>query len=101
VHLKSRRARTKGAEVMSMSVYTRTLNQLQTAITAYIRNASQADLLQLFVNNIKQVQVCTEARGRHFQHFLYVHSDFLSALYYYFHAMVFWVMTPCSLVGEV
>jgi hypothetical protein len=34
----------------------RTLNELKTAITAYIRNISQADLQKVFANKIKRVQ---------------------------------------------
>jgi hypothetical protein len=46
------------------------LNELKMAITAYIRNTSQADLQKVFVNKIKRVQACTYARGHHFQHLL-------------------------------
>jgi len=46
----------------------RTLNQLKTAITAYIRNISQADLQKVFANKIKRVHACIDARGHHFQH---------------------------------
>jgi hypothetical protein len=46
----------------------RTLNELKTAVTAYIRNISQADLQKVFVNTIKRVQVCIDARGYHCQH---------------------------------
>jgi hypothetical protein len=35
------------------------LNELKSAITAYIRNISQADLQKMFANKIKQVQTCT------------------------------------------
>jgi hypothetical protein len=45
----------------------RTLNELKTAITAYIRNISQADVLKVFVNKIKRVQACIDVRGHHFQ----------------------------------
>jgi hypothetical protein len=48
-------------------VYERT-NQLKTAITAYIRNISQADLQKVFANKIKQVQACIDTRRHHFQH---------------------------------
>jgi hypothetical protein len=48
----------------------RTINELKTAITAYIRNFSQADLHKVFANKIKRVQACTDARGHHFQHIL-------------------------------
>jgi hypothetical protein len=47
-----------------------TLNELKTAITAYIRNISQADLQKVFANKIKWVQACIGARGHHFQHLL-------------------------------
>jgi hypothetical protein len=61
--------------------YRITLNELKTAITAYIRNILQADLQKVFVNKIKRVQACIDARGHHFQHLLYVHSDFLEVLW--------------------
>jgi hypothetical protein len=48
----------------------RTLNELKTSITAYIRNISQADLQKVFANKIKWVQACIDARGHHFQHLL-------------------------------
>jgi hypothetical protein len=48
----------------------RTLNEFKTAITAYIRNISQADLLKVFANKIKRVQACIDARGHHFQHLM-------------------------------
>jgi hypothetical protein len=48
----------------------RTLNELKTAVTAYIRNISQADLQKVFANEIKLVQACIDARGHHFQHLL-------------------------------
>jgi hypothetical protein len=57
----------------------RTLNELKTAITAYIRNISQADLQKVFANTIKRVQACIDARGHHFQHVLKVHGDFPNA----------------------
>jgi hypothetical protein len=47
----------------------RTLNELKTAITAYIRNITQADLQKVFVNEIKLVQTCIDTHGHHFQHF--------------------------------
>jgi len=47
----------------------RKFNESKTAITAYIRNISQADLQKVFANKIKRVQACTDARGRHFQQF--------------------------------
>jgi hypothetical protein len=46
------------------------LNELKTAVTAYIRNISQADLQKVFANKIKQVQACIDAHGHHFQHLL-------------------------------
>jgi hypothetical protein len=58
----------------------RTLNDFKTAITAFIRNISQADLQKFFEDKIKRVQVCIDARGHHFQHILKVHSDFPNAL---------------------
>jgi hypothetical protein len=48
----------------------RTLNELKTVITAYIRNISQADLQKVFANKIKRVQACIDACGHHFQHLL-------------------------------
>jgi hypothetical protein len=49
----------------------RTLDELKTAITAYIRNISQADLQKGFAKKkIKGVRGCTDARGDHFQHLL-------------------------------
>jgi hypothetical protein len=50
--------------------YRSNLNELKTEITAYIRNISQADLQKVFVNKIKRVKACIEARGHHFQHLL-------------------------------
>jgi hypothetical protein len=41
-----------------------------TAITAYIRKISQADLQKVFANKIKWVQACIDARGHHFHHLL-------------------------------
>jgi hypothetical protein len=58
-----------------------TLNELKTAITAYIRIISQADLHKVFANKIKWVQACTDAHGHHYYHLLEVHSDFPNALY--------------------
>jgi hydrogenase maturation factor HypF (carbamoyltransferase family) len=43
------------------------LNELKTAITAYIGNLSQADLQKVFANKIKQVQAYIDACGHHFQ----------------------------------
>jgi hypothetical protein len=40
----------------------RTLNELKTAITAYITNITQADLQKVFANKIKWVQACIDAR---------------------------------------
>jgi len=48
----------------------RTLNELKTAITAYIRNISQADLQKVLANKIKWVQAYIDAHGHHFQHLL-------------------------------
>jgi hypothetical protein len=48
----------------------RTLDEFKTAITAYIRNISQAELQKVFANKIKQVQACIDARGHHFQQHL-------------------------------
>jgi hypothetical protein len=41
----------------------RTLNELKTAVTAYIRNISKADLQNVFSNKIKRVQACVDTRG--------------------------------------
>jgi hypothetical protein len=60
----------------------RTLNELQTTVTAYVRNISQADLEIVFANKIKRVQACIDARGHHFQHRLQVHSYFPNSLYF-------------------
>jgi len=46
------------------------VNELKTAITAYIRNISQAVLQKVFANKIKWAQACTDARGHHFQRLL-------------------------------
>jgi Na+/phosphate symporter len=46
----------------------RTLNDLKTAITAYMRNISQADLQKVFVNRMKRVQACIDACSHHFKH---------------------------------
>jgi hypothetical protein len=46
----------------------RTLNELKTAIAAYISNISQADLQNVIPNKIKRVQACIDAREHHFQH---------------------------------
>jgi hypothetical protein len=49
----------------------RMLNELKTAITAYVRNISQENLQKkMFVNKMKQVQACIDARGHNFQHLL-------------------------------
>jgi hypothetical protein len=47
-----------------------TLSEVKTAITAFIKNISQADLQKVFANKIKRVQACIDARGHHFQHLL-------------------------------
>jgi len=36
------------------------MHELKTAITAYLRNISQADLQKVFANKIKRVQTCTD-----------------------------------------
>jgi hypothetical protein len=46
----------------------RKLNELKTAITAFIRNISQADLQKVFVNECKLVQACIDTHGHHFRH---------------------------------
>jgi hypothetical protein len=48
----------------------RSLNEIKPAITAYIRNISQADLQKVFSNKTKRVQGYIDARGHHFQHLL-------------------------------
>jgi hypothetical protein len=47
-----------------------TLNELKTAVTAYIRNIPQADMHKMFANKIKRVQACIDDRGHHFLHIL-------------------------------
>jgi hypothetical protein len=59
----------------------RTLSELKTAITAYIRNISQANLQKVFANKIKRVQACIDAHVHHFQHPLQVRIDFQNALH--------------------
>jgi hypothetical protein len=51
----------------------RKLNELKTAITAFIRNISEADLQKVIANKIKRVSAYIEARGHHFP------TPFLSA----------------------
>jgi len=46
------------------------VNELKTAITAYIRNISRADLQKVFAIKIKWFQACADTRGHHFQHLL-------------------------------
>jgi hypothetical protein len=41
----------------------RTLNELKSAVTVYIRNISQADLQKVFADKIKQVQACIDTCG--------------------------------------
>jgi hypothetical protein len=41
------------------------LNELKTAITAFIRIISQTDLQKVFGNKIKRVQACIDGRGHH------------------------------------
>jgi hypothetical protein len=41
-----------------------------------------ADLRKMFANKIKRVWARIDARGHHFQHLIYVHSDFPNALYF-------------------
>jgi len=48
----------------------RTLIELKTAITVYIRNMSEADLQKVFANKIKCVQAFIDTCGHHFQHLL-------------------------------
>jgi hypothetical protein len=48
----------------------RTLKKIKTAITAYIRNISQADLQKVFANKIKRFQACIDAREHLFHHLL-------------------------------
>jgi hypothetical protein len=47
-----------------------TLNELKTAMTAFIRKISQADLQKVIANKSKWVQDRTDARGHHCQHLL-------------------------------
>jgi hypothetical protein len=46
----------------------RTLNELKTAITAYIRNISEADLQKVSASKIERAQACIDGRRHHFQH---------------------------------
>jgi hypothetical protein len=46
------------------------LNKLKTAITAYIRNISPADLQKKFADKFKWVLACIDALGHHFQQLL-------------------------------
>jgi hypothetical protein len=46
------------------------------------RSESRCALRLRYVDLVKRVQVCIDARGLHFQHILKVHSDFPNALYY-------------------
>jgi hypothetical protein len=47
------------------------LNEIKTAITAFVRNISQADPQKVFANKIKRVQARIDARGHQFQkHFV-------------------------------
>jgi hypothetical protein len=48
----------------------RMLNELKTAITAFIRNISQADPRKVLANKIERVQTCIDAHGHHFQRHL-------------------------------
>lgn len=48
----------------------RTLNELKTAITAFIHNITQEELRKVFDNKIKRVQACVVAKGEHFQQLL-------------------------------
>jgi hypothetical protein len=48
----------------------RMLHELKTAITAFIRNISQAEMQKVFANTIKWVQACIDTHGNHFQHLL-------------------------------
>jgi hypothetical protein len=48
----------------------RTLQESKTAISAFIRNISQADLHKLFANKIKRAQACIDPREHHFQQLL-------------------------------
>jgi hypothetical protein len=47
-----------------------TFNELQTAMTVYIRNISQTDLQRVYANKMKSVQACMDARRHHFRHLL-------------------------------
>jgi hypothetical protein len=44
--------------------------KLKTAVSATIRNISQADMWKVFANKIKRVQAGIDARGHHFKHFV-------------------------------
>jgi hypothetical protein len=45
-------------------------NESRTAITAYLRNISQAGQQKVFANKIKRFQACIDVRGHHFQQLL-------------------------------
>jgi hypothetical protein len=48
----------------------RTLSELITAVTVYIRYILQADLQKVFAYKIKRVQACIDVRRHHLQHLL-------------------------------
>jgi hypothetical protein len=48
----------------------RMLNVLKTAITAFVRNISKADMQKAIANKIKWGQACIDACRRHFKHLL-------------------------------
>jgi hypothetical protein len=45
----------------------RALTELKIAVTAFIRNISQADLQEVFENKVKRVQAWIDPREHHFQ----------------------------------
>ena len=69
----------------------RTLNELKSTITAYIRTISQADLRKVFANKIKRVQAYTDARGHHFQQLL-VHPTFRM------HCIIIYGLSGCTIL---
>jgi hypothetical protein len=72
------------------------LNELKTAVTAYIRNISQADLQKVFANKIKRVQACIDVRGHHFQHKWTVtfrtHCSMRLEIYFFFNFSILYLV---------
>jgi hypothetical protein len=60
----------------------RTLNELKSAVTAYVRTISQTGVRKVFESKMKRVPASLDAGGHHLQPLLQVHSDFPNALYF-------------------